>query len=503
MNFLLQALSHWRGVRPDAIAFVDGNESITYDRLWHRVGGVARETAELPDRVGLLAPNGIDWIVADLAMWLNARSVVPLPEFFSDGQLAHILADGGIDVVLTTEARAGRVHVLGAQAVIIGANETEVASPSGNSSDDGHNGGDRIIYTSGSTGEPKGVVLGSAQLQNTCQGLIAAAKPDFYDRHLSVLPFPMLLENICGIYLPILVGGQAHITASILAEPPAEMAVALAEAALAAAATTTVLVPQLLTAWVLVASVGRVAVPESLRFVAVGGAALPKPIAKRARELGIPAYEGYGLSECCSVVAINVPGADRLGSVGKPINGLDVKIASDGEIMVYGGAVMQGYLGGKVAVAAQTWSTGDLGHIDDDGYLYIHGRKDNLIVTANGRNVSPEWPETMLAADPRIGRAIVLPTPDGNMAAILEPSMLGQSWFDGADAAALQKLVVTLCADAPGYAVPKGIHAVAAGYFADNGLLTANNRPRRKAIHDHFGPLLAEIFEEGCDHAVL
>ncbi|MBT7667660.1 MAG: AMP-binding protein, partial [Rhodospirillaceae bacterium] len=213
--------------------------------------------------------------------------------------------------------------------------------------------------------------------------------------------------------------------------------------------------------------------------------------------------EGYGLSECCSVVAINVPGADRLGSVGKPINGLDVKIASDGEIMVYGGAVMQGYLGGKVAVAAQTWSTGDLGHIDDDGYLYIHGRKDNLIVTANGRNVSPEWPETMLAADPRIGRAIVLPTPDGNMAAILEPSMLGQSWFDGADAAALQKLVVTLCADAPGYAVPKGIHAVAAGYFADNGLLTANNRPRRKAIHDHFGPLLAEIFEEGSNHAVL
>jgi long-chain acyl-CoA synthetase len=499
MNFLLQALSHWADVRPDAVAFVDGDESITYAQLRRRVGGLALETAVLPDRVGLLAPNSIDWIVADLAMWQNARSIVPMPEFFSDSQLAHILTDGGINVVLTMEQSADRVRALGALPVIIGDSEAEMPHPG----DAGGDGGSRIIYTSGSTGKPKGVVLGPVQLQNTCESLIAAAKPDVNDRHLSVLPFPMLLENICGIYLPILVGGQAHIAATILAKPPAEMAVALAEAALTAEATTTVLVPQLLTAWVLIASVGRVAVPESLRFVAVGGAAVPKPIAERARELGIPAYEGYGLSECCSVVAINVPGADRLGSVGKPISGLDVSVASDGEIVVRGAPVMQGYSGSEEPVSGQTWPTGDLGHLDDDGYLYVHGRKDNLIVTANGRNVSPEWPEIMLAADPRIGQAIVLPTLDGGMVAVLEPSMLGQFWFEGADATALKKLTVTLCVDAPGYAAPKQTHAVVAGYFADNDLLTANNRPRRKAIHDHFAPLMAEILEEGCDHAVL
>ncbi|MBT3536474.1 MAG: AMP-binding protein [Rhodospirillaceae bacterium] len=496
MNFLLQALSNWAMDSPNTIAFTTGGETISYRRLRRRVGGLATETAMLPERVGLLAPNGIDWIVADLAMWANGRTLVPLPEFFADGQLAHILSDGGIDAVLTTEERAARVQALGARPVIIGESESEMPDPSSGD-------GARIIYTSGSTGNPKGVVLGPAQLQNTCGGLLAAARPNSSDRHLSVLPFSMLLENICGIYLPILVGGQAHIAASILSLPPAEMAVALAETALSSKATTTVLVPQLLTAWVLIASVGRVAVPDSLRFVAVGGAAVPDPIAKRARELGIPAYEGYGLSECCSVVAINVPDADRQGSVGKPIKGLDVKIAADGEIVVRGAPVMQGYLGGERQVVEQTWPTGDLGHLDEDGYLYVQGRKDNLIVTANGRNVSPEWPETMLAADPRVGRAIVLPTLEGGLAAILEPSMLGQAWFEGTDAAALQQLTTALCAEAPDYARPWRPHAVAAGYFADNDLLTANNRPRRGAIREHFEPLLTETLDKGNTHAVL
>jgi len=496
MNFLLQALHRWSGERGDAAAFVHGEESISYQDLWRRVGGLAQTAAGLPDRVGLLAPNGIDWLTADLGLWANGQTMVPLPEFFADGQLSHILADAGIDTVLTTETGAARVRALGAKPVIIGRAEADMPKA-------GNRQGARIIYTSGSTGRPKGVLLGPEQLRHTCHGLLAAVHPTADDRHLSVLPFPMLLENICGIYLPIMLGGQVHIAASVLALPPLEMAVALAEAALRSQATTTVLVPQLLTAWVLIASVGRVEVPECLRFVAVGGAAVPPSIISRARELGIPAYEGYGLSECCSVVASNVPGGDKPGSVGRPIPGLDVRIADDGEIIVRGAPVMDGYLAAAKPNAARTWPTGDLGHMDDAGFLYIHGRKDNLIVTANGRNISPEWPETMLAADPRIGRALVLPAPGGGLASVLEPSMLGQAWFDGADNAALQKLTAGLCAGAPDYAVPRRTRSVAVGYFADNDLLTANKRPRRHAIVEHFSPWLAEIPQEETSYEFL
>lgn len=501
MNFLLLALRRWADQRPDATAFVEANESISYGQLWRRVGGLAQAAADLPAVVGLLAPNGIDWLVADLGLWASGRIVVPLPLFFSDAQLGNVISDAGVEVILTTEASAARVAALRATARLIGRAEGAVAGTEAPA-------GRRIIYTSGSTGRPKGVILGPGQLRHTCDGLLDAVKPGIDDRHLSVLPFPMLLENICGIYVPILAGGEVHIAADILSLPALEIAVALAEAALACKASTTVLVPQLLTAWVLIASVGRVAVPDSLRFVAVGGAPVPQPIALRARELGIPAYEGYGLSECSSVVAVNVPGAERLGSVGRPIAGLGVTIADDGEIVVQGASVMQGYHGGggqaaAAATAPESWRTGDLGHLDADGYLFVHGRKDNLIVIANGRNISPEWVETMLSADPRIGRAIVLPGPNGLLVAILEASLLGQHWFEANGDGELQELAASLCSAAPSYAVPRRCHGVASGYFAAHGLLTANQRPRRAAIHEHFAASLAAAMDKDTAYDIL
>jgi len=136
--------------------------------------------------------------------------------------------------------------------------------------------------------------------------------------------------------------------------------------------------------------------PESLRFVAVGGAPAPEALVEAAWALGIPVFEGYGLSECCSVVALNRPGARKNGSVGRALPGLKMSIDQQ-EIIVEGPSVMDGYLGGTDA--GRVWRTGDLGAIDADGYLTVHGRKDNLLVTAAGRNVSPEWIETLLLSD--------------------------------------------------------------------------------------------------------
>ncbi|MFT7596344.1 MAG: acyl-CoA synthetase (AMP-forming)/AMP-acid ligase II, partial [Paracoccaceae bacterium] len=127
-------------------------------------------------------------------------------------------------------------------------------------------------------------------------------------------------------------------------------------------------------------------------------ASSPPALIESAWALNIPCFEGYGLSECCAVVAMNHPGQHRTGSVGPVLNGLDVTL-ENGEITVTAPTVMVGYLNGDPAPVS--WKTGDLGHFDGE-FLVIDGRKDALLVTGAGRNISPEWVEQRVNADPRI-----------------------------------------------------------------------------------------------------
>jgi long-subunit acyl-CoA synthetase (AMP-forming) len=455
-------------------AFSDRRCSVDYATLARRVAGAAEALRTLPETVGLLGPSSIDWLVTDLAAWATGKRLVPLPHFFSDAQLEHIVTDAGIDTIIAADDQMARAGKLCGHAMPLPQSEADWQPAEMT--------GLRIVYTSGSTGAPKGVLLGAQQMRQSCSALLQASGAESADRHLSVLPYSLLLEAICGIYLPILAGGSCVIAADVIQAQGAEIGVRLGEAAARERPTTSVLVPQLLQAWTILASVGRVTVPDSLRFVAVGGAAVPDTIAARAWELGIPVYEGYGLTECCSVVAVNRPGERRPGTVGRPLAGCDLRIAEDGEIIVRSPAVATGYLGRPDGPANGEWRTGDLGSLDGDGYLRVTGRKDNLIVTSNGRNVTPEWVETMLLADPRIARCVVLAAPRGDLAVIIEPSPLGAAWFSKANATQLAGLVGTLVAAAPDYARPRQIGLVQPDGLAAAGLLTANGRPRRREI---------------------
>ncbi|MCW0234832.1 MAG: AMP-binding protein [Ferrovibrio sp.] len=472
MSDVLAALGNLAATEREA--FSDQSGSITYAALARRVAGTAAALQNLPPVLGLLGPSSIDWLVTDLAAWMAGKTLVPLPHFFADAQLKHILSDAGITTVLAADDQMARAQAFNIAVMPLPRDEAAWQPAVMR--------GTRIVYTSGSTGAPKGVLLGANQMRQSCAALLQASGAGAADRHLSVLPYALLLEAICGIYLPILVGGSCAIDATVVAAQGPEIAVRLGEAAARERPSTTVLVPQLLQAWVMMASIGRVAVPDSLRFVAVGGAAVPDSIAARAWELGIPVHEGYGLTECCSVVAVNRPGDRRGGTVGRPLPGCAVSIAPDGEIVVRGPAVAQGYLGRSDGPADDLWHTGDLGSLDADGYLRVTGRKDNLIVTANGRNIAPEWVETMLLADPRIGRCVVLVAPDGQLAVLLEASPLGAAWLGKADPARLAGLVATLAAAAPDYAIPHRIAVIAPDGLAAAGLLTANGRPRRREI---------------------
>ncbi len=377
--------------RADETSFQYGDTHLSWSELAARVSGMATALEQEPDTIGLALPNGPDYVVADLAATLAGKRLVPIPHFFGADQIAHIIQDSGIEAMI-----GGTGHGLpGLEPLLLltgPARETTA----------GHR---RIIYTSGSSGHPKGVIIGEKQISASISALSNAVETSPEDVYLSVLPAAQLLEQICGMFLPVMAGARTvfapEAMAALFGHAPGVMAQVFATHR----PTMSLLAPKLLTAWLTDMQQGGPAAPDSLRFVAMGGAPASPAMLRQAMAVGIPVYEGYGLSEACSVVALNRVGDNEPGTVGRVLDGLDVVI-EDGEVVVSGPTVMDGYL--HHDAAPSRWKTGDLGHFEN-GRLVIEGRKDNLIVTAAGRNINPEWIERLLAADPMIAcSALVL-----------------------------------------------------------------------------------------------
>ncbi len=377
--------------RADETSFQYGDSHLSWSELATRVSGMATALEQEPDTIGLALPNGPDYVVADLAAILAGKRLVPIPHFFGAEQIAHIIQDSEIEAMI-----GGTGHGLPDLEPLLsqtGPARTATA---------GHR---RIIYTSGSSGQPKGVIIGEKQISASISALSNAVAASPEDVYLSVLPAAQLLEQICGMFLPVMAGARTvfapEAMAALFGHAPGVMAQAFATHR----PTMSLLAPKLLTAWLTDMQQGGPKAPDSLRFVAMGGAPASPAMLHQAVAAGIPVFEGYGLSEACSVVALNRVGDNEPGTVGRVLDGLDVVI-ENGEIVVSGPTVMDGYLHHDAAPCR--WKTGDLGHFEN-GRLVIEGRKDNLIVTAAGRNINPEWIERLLAADPMIAcSALVL-----------------------------------------------------------------------------------------------
>jgi long-chain acyl-CoA synthetase len=161
-----------------------------------------------------------------------------------------------------------------------------------------------------------------------------------------------------------------------------------------------------------------------LRYFISGGAPLGEATARRLHALGLLTLEGWGLTETCAAASFNTPDAYRFGSVGRPLPGVDVTIAEDGEIYVQGGMVTAGYRGeDDDGLFDGPWlRTGDLGRFDTDGYLYITGRKKDLIVTSGGKNIAPSPIERALERSPLIEHAVVVGDRRGYLVALLTSS---------------------------------------------------------------------------------
>lgn len=471
MAEILNVLRNGSRYRPGAVAMADDYGVLTGSELVTRVAGLAAALRTLPQRIGLLGSNGTEWAVAQLAAWTAGKTVVPLPSFFSRLQLEHVMRDAGIDHVVATREAVNLAATLG-----IGV--TPASAQSDDSFPEPIEAAGVIVYTSGTTGRPKGVCLGLQQIDWQVRALAEAIKATPSDSYLSVLPLALLLEIITAICVPVLVGAKTQFASGVAEAVGSGRVPDLLAAFERWRPSTAVLVPQLLSCWIGELEATGKRAPGSLRFVAVGGAGVSESLAATAWDLGIPVHEGYGLTECCSVVALNRPGQRRGGTVGLPLPGLDIAIERD-EVIVRGPTIMDGYLHGSPAVGR--WQTGDMGTLEPDGFLKVKGRKDSLIITASGRNISPEWVEAMVMSDPRVAACVALGHGLDHVRVLIVPSALGERWLMESPRAHVLLWLEQTCIDAPAYAVPKDFVVCPALQAKRLGLLRANGRIVRDA----------------------
>lgn len=477
--------------QPHAPALCGEHVVLSYAELTEAIERLAAELVQRKaSTLGLLADNSPAWAVTDLAAAAAGITLVPLPAFFSDAQLVHAIRDAGIDLFVTdqparlaaltaadfqTEPTAA-LALPGLTAAAFAVTPAVTRAPLAGTA--------KITYTSGTTGEPKGVRLTQAAMERVAAALLERVGAAAPERHLSVLPLATLLENIAGIYLPLLAGGSCGLPP--LGAIGVRGAAGLDAARLVAAlekrrATSAVLIPQMLQALV----EGEARLPDA-RFLAVGGAPVAPQLIRRAHTLGLPVYEGYGLSECASVVSLNAPGAERTGSVGRPLVHARLKFAPDGEILI-AGSLFQGYVGAAEAPEGD-WPSGDLGYLDADGFLHLTGRKKHLFITAFGRNVAPEWVERELTVQPAIAQAAVFgEARPFNVAVIVPGANATRAGIEVALRAANRGL--------PDYARVGAWLAAAAPFSLANGQLTGTGRLRRSAILAVYGARLERLYE--------
>ncbi len=391
------------------------------------------------DRVAQIAENRYEWLIADLAI-LAARGVhVPIHASLSGAQMAQQIAHSGANFALLAgqslaDALAphrpslpdvrffvyddwpGRAqHPLAPQPLAAlreavtptdeqaAARRTEEIEPHDLAT---------IMYTSGTLGEPKGVMLSHLNLASN-----AIATAEMYgaqrdELRLCFLPLSHIYARTCDIYTWLYRGSQLALARSRetilddcqMVQPTLLNGVPYFYEKLyrrleAAGKTES-------------HDVLRTLLGGRVRTLFSGGAAMPQRVLDFFASQDLPVLEGYGLSEASPVISVSKRAAFRPGAVGQPIGGIDVRIAEDGEILARGPNVMLGYWKNEAATAAvvrEGWlHTGDLGRLDDDGYLWITGRKKEILVTAAGKKVSPAYLEQLLRQSPFILQALVV-----------------------------------------------------------------------------------------------
>jgi long-chain acyl-CoA synthetase len=459
------------------------------DRVARLRAGLHHMGIKPGDRVAILCDNSPEWVIVDMAALGLGAIVVPLYTTGGAEETRHVLTDCGARLLaLDSTQRLGRVRELGALPALetIVLTQPSAASDSGTGprivSLEQASAYDPMpsitgnldelatfIYTSGTTGPAKGAMLSHGNIIANCESNLKALNLNSNDMTLSFLPVAHSFERTAGYYTVMLGGGTiayaeglGQIAANLLeveptvvltvprmleavynrvmrtveSSPPWRQRIFRAAVAIGSQAADYGHrgrpVPFHVAAAMavcrrLVFSKIRAIFGSRLRYLVSGGAPLSTEINRMLAAAEIPIVEGYGLTEASPVVSCNLHGRTRIGTVGRPLNNVDVRTAPDGELLVRGPNVMKGYYNRdsetREAIDAEGWlHTGDIAQIDIEGYIRIVDRKKDIIVLSGGKNVSAANLESRLATDPFIAQACVVGDRRKHLAAILVPN---------------------------------------------------------------------------------
>ncbi len=442
-----------------------------WDQVRELAKGIIAAGIRAGDRVGLMSRTSYEWTLIDYALWTAGAVTVPVYETSSADQVEWMLSDAGCRAIFAeTEAHAAVITSVQGNLPdleniwLIGSIEVVTAAGADLSDDElagrmaGRSAGDlaTIIYTSGTTGRPKGCELTHRNLLSGGRNAVQGALADLFQiAGSSTLLFLPLAHSFARIIQVACIEGGAVLQhwpdASTLAQGLPETkprfllavprvfekvfnsaqqqasASGLKGRIFAAAADTAI-------AWSravagpgtpgpalsarhalfdrLVYAKLRAAVGGQVQYAVSGGAPLGERLGHFFRGAGITVLEGYGLTETSAAAVVNRPSRNKIGTVGLPIPGTTVRIAEDGEILIAGPVVFRGYWHNEQATAEALDSgwlrTGDVGALDDEGFLSVTGRKKELIVTAGGKNVAPAVLEDRLRAHPLISQCMAV-----------------------------------------------------------------------------------------------
>ncbi len=495
------------------------------------------------DRVGLLSENRVEWLVADVGLLTAAAVNVPPHAPLPARQVQFQLADSGVSWLFVSsrehldKVRALRAELPALRGVVVfdrAARDDEAISWDGflqrgrralprlaaevarREAALGPDDLATIMYTSGTTGNPKGVVLTHNNLLSNALASVSVAGCGPEDVLLSWLPYSHIYGRTVDHYASLV-----STMVVCLAESQETLVLNLAETR----PTRITAVPRFYEKLYAALATSdpketsrrlRAAFGPRLDFLASGGAPLAKSVAEAYRAAGLLVLQGYGLTESSPCIAFNRKDAHKLETVGPPIPGIEVRIADDGEVLTRGPHVMKGYWNNPRATAEAVrdgWlHTGDLGALDADGFLSITGRKKELLVLSNGKNVVPSEVEGRLLTDPCFDQVVVYGEGRNFLAALVVPRWdnLRRSLREGgtvvegqtdealtrhpAVVALLEKRMAAALDDLAPWERPKRFVVLPRPFSVAADELTVSLKLRRNVIFEHHSTKLESLY---------
>jgi long-chain acyl-CoA synthetase len=553
-----------------------GWQSISSRDFASKVSGVAQALRSWGisrgDRVAILSENRHEWMVADFACMLLGAVVVPIYTTLTPEQTAYILSDSGaraifvssqkhlekvLSILQTTDVEKVAVidDVTDPHAVKMSVLMQLPGDPQletiGRAAQPEHLA--TIIYTSGTTGTPKGVMLTHGNMASNINyslrefgfgagmscvsflplshvtarsvdlgllysGVTLAHLPQIDQlpqalrevRPNILLSVPRVYEKVHSqvelnaakfpkrqIYRWAMSVGRAHRKEILAGKAPGSISWKLANK--------------------LVFAKVRAGIGGRVKFFISGGAPLGRELAEWYADIGIRIHEGYGLTETSPVIAVNTPIAHRVGSVGKPLGNVEVRIAQDGEILVRGPSVFGAYWNKpqetREAFVDDWFKTGDIGRIDEEGFLYVTDRKKDLLKTSGGKFIAPQPIESSFKHYPWIAEAVVIGDKRKFPAVLIIPNFPAVETYARMEGLAFStrheliaipevhahyaEIVRSVNEDLAQFERLKKFRLVPEELSSANGTLTASMKIRRRAIEEHFKHEIDEMYSEG------